>query len=81
MIILVIEIEGYFLQVLLIGKSCSEQQLKEKYLQAKELSYDLKDLPPAFCKLHNFELIPYDCDIKVEFVIDIDTDRIYTPTY
>ncbi len=81
MIILIIEIDGYFHQVLLTGKKCSKQQLKQKYLQAKELTYEIKDLPNVFCRLHNFEPIPYDCDIKVEFVIDTDTDRIYSPSY
>ncbi|WHY94424.1 hypothetical protein QNK12_13540 [Neobacillus cucumis] len=81
MIILIIEIDGYFIQVLLIGKKCSKQQLKQKYLQAKELSFEIKDLPNVFCRLHNFEQIPYDGDLKVEFVIDTDTDRIYSPFY
>ena len=81
MIILIIEIDGYFFQVLLTGKKCSKQQLKQKYLQAKEFTSEIKDLPNVFCRLHNFELIPYDCEIKVEFVIDTDTDRIYSPSY
>jgi hypothetical protein len=79
-IILIIEIDGYFHQVLLTGKKCTKQQLKQKYLNAKELSYEIKDLPGVFCRLHNFEQIPYDNDIKVELVIDTDTDRIYSPS-
>ncbi|GAA2699470.1 hypothetical protein GCM10009865_05490 [Aeromicrobium ponti] len=81
MIILIIEIEGYFFQVFLTGKKCSKQQLKQKYLQAKELTCEIKDLPNVFCRLHNFEQLPYEGDIKVEFVIDTDTDRIYSPSY
>ncbi|WML60754.1 hypothetical protein [Neobacillus sp. PS2-9] len=78
---MIIEIDGYFFQVLLTGKKCSKQQLKQKYQQSIELTNDIKDLHNVFCRLHNFEQIPYDCDIKVEFVIDTDTDRIYSPSY
>lgn len=78
---MVIEIDGYFDKVLLTGKKCSKQQLKQKYLQAKKLTYEIKDLPNVFCRLHNFEQIPYDYVLKVEFVIDYDTDRIYSPAY
>ncbi|KKI91180.1 hypothetical protein WQ54_16195 [Bacillus sp. SA1-12] len=78
---MIIEIDGYFQQVLLTGKKCSKHQLKQNYLQAKKLTFEIKDLPNVFCRLHNFEQIPYDYDIKVEFVIDTDTDKIYSPSY
>lgn len=35
----------------------------------------------VFSRLHNFEKIPYEPDIEVDFVIDNDTDRIYSPSY
>jgi hypothetical protein len=76
---LIIEIDGYFQTVLLTVKKCTKQQLIQKYIQAKELTFEIKDLPNVFCRLNNFELIPYDGDLKVDFVIDTDTDRIYTP--
>jgi hypothetical protein len=78
---MIIEIDSYYNQVLLTGKKCSKQQLEQKYLQAKKLTYDIKDLPNVFCKLHNFEPLPFDVDVEVEFVIDTDTDRIYSPSY
>lgn len=78
---MIIEIDGYYHQVLLWGKRCSKQQLNQKYQQAKEETYELKNLPQVFCRLHNYEQISYDCDIKIEFVIDTDTDRIYLPSY
>jgi hypothetical protein len=77
---LIIEIDGYFQTVLLTGKKCTKQQLKQKYLQARELTFEIKDLPDVFCRLNNFELIPYDDELQVDFVIDTDTDRIYTPS-
>lgn len=78
---MIIEIDGYYHQVLLLGKKCYKQQLMQKYLQAKKLTYDIKDLPKVFCRLHNFEQLPYEVDVVVEFVIDTDTDRIYSQSY
>jgi hypothetical protein len=80
-IILVIEIYGYYHQVLLTGKKCPKQQLMHKYLQAKELTDEMTELPYMFCRLYNFEPIPYNSDTEVDFVIDTDTDRIYSPSY
>ncbi len=76
---LIIEIDGYFHQALVTGKKCSKHQLNYKYLLAKELTYEIRDFPNLFCRLHNFECIPYDSEIEVDFVID--TDRIYRPPY
>lgn len=78
---MIIEIDGYYHKVRLSGNRCSKQQLKQKYLQAKKLTFDIKDLPNVFCRLHNFEQFLYDSDVEVEFVIDNDADRIYSPSY
>lgn len=80
-VILLVEMDGYFHQVLLTGKKCFYQQLKQKYFQAKKLAYHTKDLPIVFCRLHHFECVSYDCTVKIDFVIDTDTDRIYSPSY
>ena len=81
MLILIIEIDGYFHQVLLSGEKLSKQELKRIYMQAKELPYDIKDLPIVFCRISNYVEIPYYRDMPVEFVIDTDTNRVYSPTY
>ena len=81
MICLIIEIDGLFNRALLTGRKCSKQQLKQMYLQAKEFCFDSRDLPNIFCRLHNFEQILYSDDIEVDFVLDTDTDRIYSPFY
>ena len=78
---MIIEMDGYFNQAILTGRKCSKQQLKQMYLQAKKLTLDTGNLPNIFGRLHNFEQIPYSKDIKVDFVIDTDTDRIYPPSY
>ena len=58
-----------------------KQQLKQMYLQAKEFCFNLSDLPNIFCRIHNFEQIPFSDDIEVDFVLDTDTDRIYSPFF
>lgn len=79
--ILIINIDGYHHQVLVSGKKCTKRQLVDKYRHTKELSDEIRDLPKLFCILHNFDEIPYDFNMKVDFVIDTDTDRIYSPSY
>lgn len=81
MLILIIEIDGYFNQVLLTGENHSQQELKKFYMRAKELSCGIKNLPNEFCRISGYVEIPYDINMPVEFVIDTDTDRIYSPTY
>lgn len=81
MIILIIEIDGYYHQVLLIGKMCSKRQLQQKYRKAKYLTCNTKELPNVLCELYNFDQIPYNSNAKADFVIDTDTDRIYSPFY
>jgi hypothetical protein len=78
---LIIELDGYFHQVLLLGKKCNKHQLKQKYLEAKESTTEIKDIPALFCRLHNFEELPHHEHMKVDYVIDTDTDRIYSPSY
>lgn len=73
-----LEIDGYFTQALLTGRKCSERELKQKYFQAKSMLNDIRDLPDVFCRLHRFEKLRFDNEIEVDFVIDTDTDYIYT---
>lgn len=79
MIKLIIEIDGMFHQALLTGKKCSKTQLRKMYFQAQELTYEMEDFPQVFCRLHHFDQVPYTEDITVDFVMDTDTDRIYSP--
>lgn len=79
---MIIEMDGYFNQTILTGRKCSKQQLKQMYFQAKELtSGNTSNLPYVFCKVHKFEQVSYSEEIEVDFVIDTDTARIYSPSY
>lgn len=75
-------IDGYFHgEIFLIGKKCTRQQLNQMYLQARKLTNEEKDFPDVFCRLHPFEKLPFAQDKEVDFVIDTDADRIYSPSY
>lgn len=79
--IMLVKIDGYFHCVHITGCKCSKQELRQKYVQAKRMTSDIRDLPNVFCRLHSFEQITLDSDNEVDFVIDTDTDRIYKPSY
>ncbi|MDQ0857843.1 hypothetical protein [Bacillus sp. V2I10] len=51
------------------------------YLIAKQMAADVRELPRIFCRINNFDIIPFEEEIQVDYVIDTDTDRIYTPSY
>lgn len=78
---MIIKLEGYYHQALLIGKTCTKQQLKVMYLEATDITSDMHEIPEVFHMLHGFEPIAYNEDIEVKYVIDMDTSRIYSPTY
>ena len=81
MINILIEFDGYDQQVLLTGQSCSLKQLRQKYKQVKKYDSSSTEIPKVMCELYQFRQISYDPEVKVTFVIDTDTDRIYAPTY
>lgn len=78
---MIIEIDGFFTRAFLTGRNCSKQELKKMYLQTEKLIYEPSDFSHLFCILHNFEQISFSKDIEVDFVLDTDTGRIYTPRY
>lgn len=51
------------------------------YREAEKRSCHTQELPKVFCLLYHFEEIPYDGSTEVDFVIDTDTDRVYSPVY
>ena len=78
---MLIEIDGYYQQVLLSGESCTLKQLRQTYKQAKKQASSCLDIPILLCSQYGFTQLPYDADVKVDFVIDTDTGRIYAPTF
>jgi hypothetical protein len=78
---MIIEISGYFLgSKLLFGKKCKKVNLIKIYKDVSNLATTDDELVSRFSS-YGFEIIPYDEKIQVDYVVDIDTDRIYSPSY
>lgn len=56
-------------------------ELNNMFAFALEHSEQTSVFPHVFCKLFDFQLIPFSPDIKVEVVFDTDTHRFYRPFY
>lgn len=78
---MIIEVDGYYEQVLLSGESCTLKELQQLYKQVKKQAATHVDVPWLLVAQYGFTQLPYDASVRVAFVIDTDTDRIYTPTY
>jgi hypothetical protein len=80
---LIIEIDGYFDNVLIIGKTCSILELRKKYETAKTHCTNINEFIDIFCRMFQFERLPssHEIDVRSDVVIDIDTDRIYAPRH
>lgn len=62
---MIIKIEGYFFQNLITGPLCTEEELYEKYIQAKMLTLNIRDLPDIF----------FDFIILIDYVLKM-TQRL-----
>lgn len=79
---MLIEVTSHFTDdIILHGKKHKLHELKNMFRFCVEQSEQTSDFPHVFCKLFDFELLPYSPDIKVDVVFDTDTHRIYRPFY
>lgn len=79
---MLIEVTGHFTdEIILHGKKHRLHELKGMFAIAIKQSEQISNFPHIFCKLFDFELIPYSSAIQVDVVFDTDTYRIYWPFY
>ncbi|WP_031461878.1 hypothetical protein [Paenibacillus polymyxa] len=79
---MIIEIEGYFNQtVLQADENYSLKEIEKIYLDIKNKIQIIDKLPKELCKYYNMIEVNKNKEIKVDIVIDTDTDRIYKPYY
>lgn len=80
---MIVEIDGYFENVLITGKTCSISELKKKYKIVKTRCTDISKFADIFCRMYQFERLPssHEIDVRPDVVIDTDTDRIYAPRH
>lgn len=79
---MIIEIDGYYTQCLLAcDLNISHQELSENYRIAKDLCSKTKDIPMQLKILLNLrEVLEFE-GLRVDYVVDTDTEMIYTPRY
>jgi hypothetical protein len=79
----VVEIDGFFENSFLIGKTCSITELSDNYRIAKNQCTSMSEFTDVFCRLFQFERVPssYLESVRSDIVIDTDTDHIYAPSY
>jgi hypothetical protein len=78
----IVEIHGYFIEKeILIGKTCSISELRQKLEIAKKHCTAMSDITSIFCRLFQFEQLSsqYEEGVFIDFVIDTDIDHIYKP--
>ncbi len=80
---MIVEIDGFFENTLIIGKTCSIATLRDKYKIAKEQCTNMREFTDVFCRLFQYERVPssHQESVRPDFVIDTDTDYIYKPSY
>lgn len=78
---MLVEVDGYDQQVQLSGPSYTLKQLNKIYRQAQKQASSSIEITQFLCLYYQFSRIAYVATIQVEFVIDTDTGRIYSPTY
>jgi len=79
---MLIEIDGYFNQtVLSTEEDLSEREIREFYEQLKNEGISWVELSELFCNRFNMKIEEKIDGIRIDIVIDTDTDRIYKPYY
>lgn len=79
---MIIEIDGYFLRTILRSdKELSKDEIKNIYEDLRRKGTSCKQLPETFCRLYNMEIQEEIEGLRINIVIDTDTDRIYKPQY
>lgn len=79
---MIIEIDGYYFKALLVcDRDISSKELLEKYKTSKGLYSRIEDRLVKLKELLNLREIQASEGPKVDYSIDTDTDRMYTPRY
>ncbi|KOP67261.1 hypothetical protein AMS62_19910 [Bacillus sp. FJAT-18019] len=79
---MIVEIDGYFDRTLLHSeKDLSERELRKIYDQIKNEGISWRELPNTLCNRYNMKKVGILEGIRIDIVIDTDTDRIYKPHY
>ena len=78
---MIVEIEGYETEAFVSGKKCSAGKLLWQMKKVIEHTEDHRYFTSLFCLMFGYDRIIYSDEISADFVIDIDTYRVYKPMY
>ncbi len=77
---MLVGIESINGDVLLSGKVSSVGQLKQRMMAVlSEVSE--KDFISVFCARYGYDIYPYDENIRIDYLIDLDTHAVNKPIY
>ncbi len=77
---MILEIESVYSDAILHGKTFNGDELRAI---VKELltHFDESEFVSIFCSRYDYEILPYDKDIPVDYIIDLDTHLVIKPKY
>jgi len=78
---MLVMIESFYGDRIISGKKCTEKTLRQKMNKILGMIGSIEDFTHLFCRVYCFEEYPCSEDIKIDFVIDLDTHIVYTPRY
>jgi hypothetical protein len=77
---LLVEIESIWGNKILSGKKCSKIELWQKMNDALKFT-GTEEFTAIFCRMFLFEEINFSDNVRVDFIIDLDTHLVFAPKY
>jgi len=65
---------------LISGKKCTETELRKKFNKVIKIA-EIDNFTELFCRMFKFEEYPLSEYIEVDFVIDLDINKLYAPRH
>ena len=80
---MLIEIESCGTRVLLSGKKYSSVTIKKMFYKVLALSREDNNFTPLFCRMYNYDVLetPSSDNTQVDYIFDLDTELVLTPSY
>lgn len=75
---MLVEIESFWGNKILSGKKCSGKELRQKMNEVLKIT-ETGEFTAIFCRMFQFEEYDFSDDVRVDFVIDLDTQLVYAP--
>lgn len=77
---MLVEIESFWGDKIISGEKCSEKELRHRVNVVLKIT-DTEEFTSIFCRMFQFEENKFTDDVRVDFVIDLDTHLVFAPKY